>query len=493
MLLLMHSCSISPAADPPNFFCCSPDMAKGRSAEQFRAVKILISSFLLNSSLRPQRLAVRKLLACRQLYSTLLKEEKTMRMFRASKWLICIISIFFVWACGGGSGGTSGSDSTGTLALSLVDAPGGSYGAVYVTIQEVQVCLRDGMCEAEDKAEACDCRWETVATVNQTYNLLELVNGVMAGLGQKDLEAGTYNQMRLLLGSNQDETLHPFPQYLIEDGQVREMKVSSGYQTGIKLVHPFEIVAGLTTELILDFDVADSVVKAGNSGNYLLKPTIKVIGTHNRAVVSGMVTDEDTDAPLAGAMVKAWHQNAEGDWIPAMGTVTAESGAYMLYLDLGGDYQLDPKSYKIVAAADGYEPACTALMAEVDQVYETNFTLAQTQMVTVEGTITGAVAENEEGSYPETGPIITVSFSRQAGECFMEEIETAFVLVTHEEGMDTEDFYYDNADGSFQYMYSIEVPAGVYDVTASADGMTTLKEVNFAIDGTDPLTLDFDF
>jgi hypothetical protein len=93
----------------------------------------------------------------------------------------------------------------------------------------------------------------------------------------------------------------------------------------------------------------------------------------------------------------------------------------------------------------------------------------------------------------QTGPVVTVRFSRQAGECFMEEIATAFVLVTHEEGMDTEDFYYDSADGSFQYMYSIEVPAGVYDVTASADGMTTLIEVNFTIAGTDPLTLDFDF
>lgn len=416
-----------------------------------------------------------------------------MKTLRTAKWLICIISIFFIWSCGGGSGGTSDSGSTGTLALSLVDAPGGSYDAVYVTIKEVQVCLRDGLCEAEDEAEECECQWETVATVNQTYNLLELVNGVMAGLGQKDLEAGTYNQMRLLLGSDQDETLHPYPQYLIEDGQVREMKVPSGYQTGIKLVHPFEIVAGLTTELILDFDVANSVVKAGNSGNYLLKPTIKVIGTHNRAVVSGIVTDEDTDS-LAGATVRAWHQNTVGDWVPAMGTLTDESGAYTLYLDLGGDYQLDPKSYKIVAAADGYEPACTTLMAEVDQVYETNFALAQSQMVTVQGKINGTVPEIDEGgSYPETGPVVTVSFSRQTDECFMEEIATAFVLVTHEEGMDTEDFYYDSANGSFQYLFSIEVPAGVYDVTASADGMTTLKEVNFTIEGTDPLTLDFDF
>ena len=153
------------------------------------------------------------------------------------------------------------------------DAPGGDYQAVYVTVKEVRVCRVTGSCDLDDP-EDCECRWETVATPRATYNLLELVNGVMATLGSKEIVAGTYNQMRLLLYEDPDDSLnlfgdpHPYPQYLIDEGgTVHAMKVPSGYQSCIKLVHVFDIAEGLTTELLLDFDVADSVVKAGNSEN----------------------------------------------------------------------------------------------------------------------------------------------------------------------------------------------------------------------------------
>ena len=74
-----------------------------------------------------------------------------------------------------------------------------------------------------------------------------------------------------------------------------EMKVPSGYESGIKLVRTFTITEGDITELILDFDAAKSIVKAGNSGKYILKPTIKVIGTKSLAKVYGHVeSEEDT-------------------------------------------------------------------------------------------------------------------------------------------------------------------------------------------------------
>jgi len=417
-----------------------------------------------------------------------------MKKFRAGSWIMLVLAVFFFWSCGGGGGGGSVSGSgggTGTLSLGLVDAPGGNYKAVYVTIGQVQVCRETGPCDGAGDGYDCECQWDTITTVNRTYNLLELVNGVMVSLGQKDLEAGIYHQMRLLLYDVPDDTLnilgneHPFPQYVIdEDDVVHAMKVPSGYQTGIKLVHSFEIVSGLTTELILDFDVARSVVKAGNSGKYILKPTIKVIGTYNRATVSGIVTsDEDTPVPLEGAMVTAWYQDMDDNWIAAMSTMTDATGAYMLYLDLGGPYELDSKDYKIVAMADGYEPACTSLTVMVDQTYpDTDFALAETVPATVTGTITGALP----APYPDENnpPIVTVSFNRQVGDCVMDPVETDFVQVSDDEGTNI----YNSADGTFQYTYTIELPAGVYDVTASGEGLTTIEVTDF---NTAAGTLDF--
>lgn len=425
-----------------------------------------------------------------------------MKHLRGSSWLFLVVAVLWLCSCSGGSSGSgsasSGSPSSGSLNLSLVDKPAGSYEAVYVTIKEVQVCHAVAQCD-ESIDDDCECQWETVATVNKTFNLLELVNGVMAGLGQKDLESGTYNQMRLFLGSEPDDgtnlfdEVHPFAQYLIDEwGVVHEMKVPSGFQTGIKLNHPFQIVRGLTTELILDFDVARSVIKAGSSGKYLLKPTIKVIGTHNRAIVSGVVSS--SDGPLEGAQVTAWQQDEGGNWSVAMSTMTDSDGGYMLYLDLGGQYELDPKDYKIVVSADGFEPDCAQLTVEVDMTYPNqDFILELTEIVTVNGTITGTAPSIEESTYPEIAPVVEVAFNRQVGECFIEPVETAFIQATDDGDESTENVFYDSSNGSFQYFYSIDLPAGLYDVTASSEGLDSLDVMNFSVSLPGPVELNFDF
>ena len=427
-----------------------------------------------------------------------------MKKIRIATWILLATVIGFLWGCGGGSGGSvgfsSGSGDTGRLSLSLVDAPGGEYEAVYVTIKAVQVCHATYPCDAQDPNGDCGCQWETVATLEKTYNLLELVNGVMAALGQKDLEAGTYNQMRLLLHDEPDDTLnilgkpHPYPQYLIDtDDQERFMKIPSGYQTGIKLVHPFEIVKNLTMELILDFDVAKSVIKAGNSGKYLLKPTIKVIGTYNRAVVSGIVeTNEATPLPIENASIAAWHEDSEGNWGIAVSTFTDSNGGYTLYLDLGGESEPDPKEYKIVAMADGYEPDCSAVTVEADHTYPgEDFQLSTAEMATVSGTITGT-APMENNTYPSDAPLVRVSFSRLIGECFTFPVETAFVQTTDDQDDETEDVFYNSGDGSFHYRYSIQIPAALYDAAATATGLDPVA-VNDFIAVAPEVVLGFDF
>ena len=65
---------------------------------------------------------------------------------------------------------------------------------------------RPGICDGQGEGDDCECQWETVDTLNQTFNLLELVNGVTASLGQTNLAAGTYHQMRLLLHDGQDDS-----------------------------------------------------------------------------------------------------------------------------------------------------------------------------------------------------------------------------------------------------------------------------------------------
>jgi len=95
-------------------------------------------------------------------------------------------------ACGDGGSGSSG--TTGTLELGLTDAATSDYQAMYVTIAEVQV----------KKQGEGESGWQTAVMPEQTYNLLELVNGVIATLGIGELETGQYGQMRLILGEQSD-------------------------------------------------------------------------------------------------------------------------------------------------------------------------------------------------------------------------------------------------------------------------------------------------
>ncbi|MCK7490916.1 MAG: DUF4382 domain-containing protein [Comamonadaceae bacterium] len=52
---------------------------------------------------------------------------------------------------------------------------------------------------------------------------------------------------------------HPFANYVIDDSNdYHELKIPSGFQTGVKIVQGFEINENRTTELLLDFDASRS-------------------------------------------------------------------------------------------------------------------------------------------------------------------------------------------------------------------------------------------
>jgi hypothetical protein len=108
----------------------------------------------------------------------------------------------------------------------------------------------------------------------QAINLLELQGGETFFLEETELASGQYNQVRLGLSSS------------------GESAIPSGTQTGYKIVGGFSIPDGGITSVIIDFDVRKSVVKAGNSGKYILKPTLRLIEDANVGSIEGNVTGE---------------------------------------------------------------------------------------------------------------------------------------------------------------------------------------------------------
>lgn len=222
-----------------------------------------------------------------------------MKALKSWAWISLFLFILMFAACGSGES----SSSTGTLSLSLTDATTYEYNAVYVTIKEVQV-HKDG-----DE----DSNWKVVVSPNKTYNLLELVNGIREELGITELETCHYTQMRLIIGNEHDNAInilsesHKYANYIVDhDNYYHELKIPSGFQSGVKIVHGFDINQNQTTELILDFDASRSIVKAGKNEQWLLKPTIKVLNTNEYSIIRGTVKNNSPEEELLkGVMVSA--------------------------------------------------------------------------------------------------------------------------------------------------------------------------------------------
>ena len=360
-----------------------------------------------------------------------------------SRSALAMLAVAMLFAgCGGGgsgSGGSSNGSSTGTLVLGLTDASTVDYRAVYVTIEEIRVHQETGD------------RWHVVGRPERTYNLLDLVNGVRAPLGLAELIAGRYTQMRLVLGLTPDGGLnllnrkHPHANYVIDCvDQVHELKVPSGLRSGIKLVRGFEIVANGTTDLILDFDAERSVVKAGNSGKWLLKPTIKVLDTREASVITGRVTPVDPEGVVITAQKRDPGAADPKDRVTVVAsTVTDENGRYALFLP--------PDVHVLVAYRDGYEPACAIVDSATNSRYEQDFVLQPART----GSVVGSVLV--PGAEPEVHVTLSVRGRAECpGQSERVEIELKSTNVA-------------NAG-----RYELRLPAGTFGIVASTGGKASL-------------------
>jgi len=354
---------------------------------------------------------------------------------------------------GGGSGTPVG--STGTFSLSLTDAPASyDYEHVFVTIVEVQV---------KQRLDNEKSGWITVSTPEETFDLLALQNGTLAPLALAELEAGRYNQIRLILTEKKPAS-HPYANYLIIKGDPDPVKLRalpSQLKNGIKIVQGFTIEVSGSTELILDFDANRSVVQAHGKKGWHLKPTIRVLETRKYSV-SGVVEDEVTTR-VNGASVSS--QVFDPDAIDPKDEITITAGTISASVDVNEDgnivdgyyfmyLPITYDSFNIVATMDGFLPECRVLDATSTGVMEYidfNFTLTATDLTgTFTASASGLAAPDDSAHF---------SIRQEVGACGMVEIASAIVVNSTTEPA--------------TYFEPITLPEGFYEVVVSAEGEVT--------------------
>lgn len=246
-----------------------------------------------------------------------------------SKPLACAAALgsaLLLAACGGGGGGGSVATTVpeGTVRLALTDAPSCGYDHVYVTVERVRMHKSDGAADSEGGWE------EIVLATPKRLDLLELTNGTLEELGQTDVPAGTYSQIRLVLAANTGanplaNSVHP------TGGAEVPLKTPSAQQSGLKLKARFDVEADGLADLVLDFDACRSIVTAGGSGGYNLKPVLSL----SKRLQTGIQGYVSTTMTLNGTTVSA-QQNG----VVMRSTVPDTTGKFVLPFLAAGNYDV---------------------------------------------------------------------------------------------------------------------------------------------------------
>ena len=206
-------------------------------------------------------------------------------MFKAKIYLVIAILGIVALVAGACTQQAPIKAATGTLKVYVTDArPREEVTSIMLTISELQV--HKAIAEQEKEQEQ-----EQSATGNQsqereqeeqqtqqdggewlsipieddvsTFDLLDIM-GIEQYLGSSEIEATRYTQVRLVVDTVQVE--------FDNSGNLQDARVPS---KELKIVHPFNIIDGETTALVLDFD-ADKMVTVTGAGDIVVKPVVKL-------------------------------------------------------------------------------------------------------------------------------------------------------------------------------------------------------------------------
>ena len=270
---------------------------------------------------------------------------------------------------------------TGTLTVLVTDAP--SYEVVNVVVNFLKVEIH----KSADGEEEGEGEWVEIPLADpdsQTFdNSLQITLSPTMGnvtLAQGQVEVGNhYTQIRVYMDDSEGKgttvTYIPDPEDLDENEEPKTKTVEAKLPSEtLKFVNAFEVTEDAETQLLLDFDLQESVVFTGATQSenvkVIVKPVIRLSIEHGAAdeealgTISGKVTD-DGENPIADA------------------EVVVEDTTLLATTDENGDYTIADVpvgTYRVTASADGYEPASQDdIEVEEDETSTVYFALEPSQ------------------------------------------------------------------------------------------------------------------
>ena len=255
-------------------------------------------------------------------------------------------------ACGGGGGGSA----TGILSLTATDAP-----IDHSMVEEA--LIRVDLVRAHSSASGESGFKEIYDGDPIELDLLDLRNGVVQELGEAEVPAGDYRQVRLRVASA-ELRLTNGREYSTSDGSLHlTSQGTSGFKVFID--PPVRVLGGARTELLLDIDLTKTFLPVPaddpmNADSFQLHPVIRAANVAETGEVRGLVLAEDppgAPTPVADATV---YLLLPGEPDPAnhvASTVTETDGAYAFLGVQPGHYDVAATGGGLAGRTDAVEVA----------------------------------------------------------------------------------------------------------------------------------------
>src|SRR6266702_4210908 len=282
----------------------------------------------------------------------------------SSKYLWILVSIccsfliaVLVAACGGSTSSSSSNGGMASATVTLSDpatcaGPDGPYSHVYVTITDVQA---NTSASAGDNDSGWADLTPGLSSSPKQIDLLGQANNqcFLATLGAtQQLQAGTYQQIRLILADNSVTISNNACGksancvVLSSDSSVHTLQLSSESKTGLKIPSGqiasggFNIAAGQTKDLDIDFNTCASIVQEGN-GQYRLKPVLHAgeVSTTSTSI-NGKVLDSATKPVIGEVLVALEQKDPTGVDRIIMTTLAGSDGSFVFCPIPAGTYDI---------------------------------------------------------------------------------------------------------------------------------------------------------
>ncbi len=188
--------------------------------------------------------------------------------------------------CGGGSssfnGGTFEEPPTGTISISITDAPIDSVTEVWVEFSGLTLQPQGG--------SAIEISFSSP----RRFDLLTLQDGVTAVLQESTtVPAGPYSWVRLAV--NAEPGIRD--SYAIQDGMEVELQIPSGSEGGLQLAGGLAVTAGQSSSYVIDWDLRKALVDpVDQPGVLLLRPSLRISDLERSGTLTGTVDTALVDA-----------------------------------------------------------------------------------------------------------------------------------------------------------------------------------------------------